>query len=876
MNRVLSLIVILLSLPANALAADSLEAGRGAYYFEDKNSSLVVDDILNMNPSEMQTSSKPRINIGRTTSTLWVVIPNHFLDNFDNHNNTILWYSSGFLANVDIYLIDKEKTATYHKSLGMLQGGIGQSHIKTYYPNVALPNLQEVNSIVIRVNHTTGTSIFPRISTSEHFNQKQNTIKSVYWFYLGAVFILFTFNFVIGILVREPDFLYYLLYLACTTVCVLNLESITYLFATSPAHGLFVRYLFWISISVNMFACLHFQSRFTDLAKIAPRYYRYFNIFAVLSLLPMVLLPFSRSVAGAVIMVAVLCWALVSIATGIYTWIRGSKDAKYFLLGFSFFITSVVLVSLHSQGKFGSLPTHILLIGSLLEATIFTVTLAKRMKRIHQETLRSERDQLKRLESAYESSEIFRRKLEKEVRSRVSEIQAILDHVPQGLFRIKAGSKILVTQSHFLNKFFPGLKIDEDFYTKLIAELWQADANQRSIVKAIIKESLGTDPLTFEINYPHLPLQMDVASHGDTKTLQVTWTPIVEDGVVISILVTLFDITNQIVMEERDRQHVRQMEKITRVVEVGEAGCQQFINLVHKTILSVERACHSSKFVLEDVMVLLHTLKGEARTMKFADLAERLHILESLALESEKNNMSKDFIKCLSQLKDDLAQYEFVAQQILGFRSKKQNSLPGTHRRRQIPIDSLHHFCEQVAITSSKELGCPSPLININCQCQEFDGEVLEQIRFVLGHAVNNSIAHGFAHPRSQIDPCKFAIDINLIDSHDRTIIKYCDNGNGLNCSKLMPENPTQPDLTDLRLRLAMGGLSTANELSSIAGRGYGITAIVAEVEKQGGSLDIEAKGEITLDNTFYWLPFGLTITLRKKPAETLSKSKSA
>tara|TARA_R110002072_G_scaffold292544_2_gene461327 strand:+ start:49486 stop:51606 length:2121 start_codon:yes stop_codon:yes gene_type:complete len=160
----------------------------------------------------------------------------------------------------------------------------------------------------------------------------------------------------------------------------------------------------------------------------------------------------------------------------------------------------------------------------------------------------------------------------------------------------------------------------------------------------------------------------------------------------------------------------------------------------------------------------------------------------------------------------------------------------------------------------------------------ELDREMVEMVRDPLTHIIRNAIDHGIEPPdkRREADKrpaglLKFAAR----QSGNRISLAISDDGRGIDIDRLEAKalaagvytraELTRMDERQKRLLIFEPGLSTADSVSSVSGRGVGMDVVRANIEKVGGSIDVFSQpGEGT---TFY---LQLPLTLSIMPALTV------
>ncbi|BAI95877.1 hypothetical protein Sj15T_02130 [Sphingobium sp. TA15] len=147
----------------------------------------------------------------------------------------------------------------------------------------------------------------------------------------------------------------------------------------------------------------------------------------------------------------------------------------------------------------------------------------------------------------------------------------------------------------------------------------------------------------------------------------------------------------------------------------------------------------------------------------------------------------------------------------------------------------------------------------------EMDREMVEMVVDPLTHIVRNSIDHGIETPekrRALGKPEAGRLRLEARQSGNQIVIEISDDGHGIDTGRLVDKAIAAGRLTpEAAARMSEAekldlifhpGLSTANQVTAISGRGVGMDVVRANVERIGGV--------IALDNR---PGCGLTITLR-------------
>ncbi|PXW77584.1 two-component system chemotaxis sensor kinase CheA [Blastomonas natatoria] len=135
----------------------------------------------------------------------------------------------------------------------------------------------------------------------------------------------------------------------------------------------------------------------------------------------------------------------------------------------------------------------------------------------------------------------------------------------------------------------------------------------------------------------------------------------------------------------------------------------------------------------------------------------------------------------------------------------------------------------------------------------ELDREMIEMIRDPLTHIIRNAIDHGIETPaRRRVvgKPETGRLSISARQSGNQILIEIADDGRGIDIEKLTARalaakvrSSSEINGMSERARLELifaPGLSTADNVTAISGRGVGMDVVRSNIERIGGSIDLE------------------------------------
>ena len=178
----------------------------------------------------------------------------------------------------------------------------------------------------------------------------------------------------------------------------------------------------------------------------------------------------------------------------------------------------------------------------------------------------------------------------------------------------------------------------------------------------------------------------------------------------------------------------------------------------------------------------------------------------------------------------------------------------GVMKTRMQPIGNAWSKLPRLVRDLSIELGKKIELDMRGAQT-ELDRQVLELIRDPLTHMVRNSGDHGLEKPeqrRAAGKPETGRILLNAYHEGGHIIIEVGDDGRGLPVEKIRAKAlanglATEAELAQMHEREVLRfifapGFSTAQQVTSVSGRGVGMDVVKTNIEKIGGTVELTSK----------------------------------
>jgi two-component system chemotaxis sensor kinase CheA len=190
----------------------------------------------------------------------------------------------------------------------------------------------------------------------------------------------------------------------------------------------------------------------------------------------------------------------------------------------------------------------------------------------------------------------------------------------------------------------------------------------------------------------------------------------------------------------------------------------------------------------------------------------------------------------------------------LGFQSRVLNELQKSVMKiRMVPVEQLFRrfprIIRDVARLRNKEIA-----LELAGQTTDLDKSILDALGDPLAHLVRNAADHGIetaAEREAAGKSPRGTIRLNAYHDGDQVVIEVSDDGHGLDRAKIVrravergivsAESASQlNELESLQLIFAPG-LSTADEITEISGRGVGLDVVKSSLEALKGTVELES-----------------------------------
>jgi two-component system chemotaxis sensor kinase CheA len=210
----------------------------------------------------------------------------------------------------------------------------------------------------------------------------------------------------------------------------------------------------------------------------------------------------------------------------------------------------------------------------------------------------------------------------------------------------------------------------------------------------------------------------------------------------------------------------------------------------------------------------------------------------------------------------------------MAFQSRIINDLQKSVMKiRMVPVEQLFRRFPRVVRDISKSCGKEVSLV-MSGQDTDLDKSILDMLAEPLAHLVRNAVDHGIESPEERASARKPAQGIVKLDAYhqgNQIVIEVSDDGRGIDKEKLVRRaieagiinaadaaNLAEADVLNLVFH---PGLSTAEQVTSISGRGVGMDVVKTVLERLKGSTTIKSTPG---QGTTFYLKVPLTLAIIK------------
>jgi two-component system chemotaxis sensor kinase CheA len=285
--------------------------------------------------------------------------------------------------------------------------------------------------------------------------------------------------------------------------------------------------------------------------------------------------------------------------------------------------------------------------------------------------------------------------------------------------------------------------------------------------------------------------------------------------------------------------------KIEDALRVKVSLLNNLMNLAGELVLSRNQLMQSMNRKLSDAIGMETLMRGAE---KAAQSQTRISSQDSAQVDQAK--LLRDVAQNLSLRLVDVPGMGSILQNIDMVTSLLQESIMQTRLQ---PISVVFSKFPRLIRDLAKKLGKDINLTLVG-QDVELDKSIVEQLSDPLTHLIRNSVDHGVEGPQERIaagKPVTGEVVLRAFHEGGKVHIQIQDDGAGINRERVKQKALekglfTEEDFNKMSDReidgiIMLPGFSTAKVISDVSGRGVGMDVVKTNIERLGGTVDIES-----------------------------------
>ncbi|MEQ9363636.1 MAG: ATP-binding protein [Leptospirales bacterium] len=447
------------------------------------------------------------------------------------------------------------------------------------------------------------------------------------------------------------------------------------------------------------------------------------------------------------------------------------------------------------------------------------------------------------------------------------QVRDVLDNVREGLFAVQPDLTIGPGHSPSLTGLLNEKKPAGKDFVKLIAKLGDVDEEALSTyLRLLIQRKILRGAA--ELN------TISEFKTRDGRVLAFKFNTALRDGEVTHLVVTTNDISAETRLaaeiEAAEAKSRSMIEKLMDVMHLSPGELQDFMRSVRGeldlAVAALEKTADDvcSPGQLDAVRRHVHTAKGDAAVLGVQVFVRRAHDVEAAFAEEAAGAMTTEAartqILSLFELVDEISATVEKAGQLGA-------AMPGTELEARLNPERLREQTQRMANETDKRL---------ELDVAGFDPDVVPaRLRLIVRNAlvqfIRNSIAHGVESPVEREAAGKGEqgkLQVATAVGEGKLTITYQDDGRGIQIEKLReilatkggrtPEEVTSMNAAEVARSIFQPGVSTADAVDTMAGRGVGMDVVRESVRSSGGTLKLHSRAGAFFRVQMIW-PVSLT-----------------
>ena len=454
------------------------------------------------------------------------------------------------------------------------------------------------------------------------------------------------------------------------------------------------------------------------------------------------------------------------------------------------------------------------------------------------------------------------------------ETDDILRTVSEGLLLVRADGSIGIqisasVQKLFARKVTPG----EDFRRLLCGLLTPEQAEEaQSYLELLFNPKVKPALLTQLDPLKNVQILIPGETSGKVRFLTFQFTQVHEDRHVKELLVTVFDVTQKVLLERElaatQESAKGDVDDLIKVLEQEPLLLQDFLHNARAKLADLNQSLQAVgdrpkdyKVLVDHAASLVHGIKGEGAALSLTAIARQAHAMENaLAPLVKRSNLSgEDLIPVVFELSRVQEQVERLHKVLARIGRTTSPEPPSQQPAMAAMVANLRSLSERVAQSVGKQVQLSAYIDDL-----ALPAGVERVLREALPQLVRNAVIHGIEVPADREKLSKSPVGqlhLHIERTDDGMIqISVSDDGRGIAVSdvrkRIAQIRGDAAQLSDAQVMAYIFDphFSTASEVTEHAGRGVGLSLVRQIAEKAGAKLKVITQPNVS---TRFVLEFG-------------------
>jgi two-component system chemotaxis sensor kinase CheA len=444
------------------------------------------------------------------------------------------------------------------------------------------------------------------------------------------------------------------------------------------------------------------------------------------------------------------------------------------------------------------------------------------------------------------------------------EIAAMKDSMKIGLFIMDKNNVIQDHYSRYLEEMLSEEKLFGRLFTDIIADSVMGSELEaiKDYFKMVVEGSYDQDMLE-DIN-PLSQLRYVNARTEERKVFQCTFSTLERGHGEIFILVTIYDITARVELQERlAEEESRRQEEMQSVFELIQVEPDVFgdfsedmdheFTTIDKTLKDEGTSTHEA---LVKVYQSVHAIKSNAVILGLNIFGNKLHRLESKIKKMREMQEAVPFAEMLNlavdidKISQERERFKEIIEKLQSYGGESEG---GEKQNLKVMVESL----AKCASKASEDMGKQVKFIASDIDPEAINVGPRRIMKEILMQLIRNSAVHGIELPDVRVEKGKSEVGIVKLSikmSEDKKTIqvKLSDDGKGLDYKKIaeraisnnLIKKEEAGNTEMLNKAIFLPGFSTAEVEGVHAGRGIGLNLVKDRVKEINGVIKLRTEAE--------------------------------